>query len=164
MENLRTPVSRQPPSPKYLRNTLKEQNLHSLLETIKNRNESLHTADKPLPLLKIFSVIMIVDSEYFQDDDACGAHKACTLLWRTYKGWKPQARNSHISETNIHQQWAFCCHSTVIAHKEKINQASPKIKEDLTPIMYSANEKLESDPTNVYHTCSPLCNFSNYKA
>lgn len=68
VENLSTPVSRQPPSPKYLRDTLEEQNLHSLSQTIKNRNESLQTADKPLPLLKMFSVIMTVDSEYFQDD------------------------------------------------------------------------------------------------
>lgn len=68
VENLSTPVSRQPPSPKYLRDTLEEQNLHSLSQTIKNRNEGLQTADKPLPLLKMFSVIMTVDSEYFQDD------------------------------------------------------------------------------------------------
>ena len=78
------------------------------------------------------------------------------------KGESPR-QGIHTSETNIHQLWAFCCHSTVIAHREKINQASPKIKEELTPKMYAANEKFESDPTTVYHTCSHLCNLSNYK-
>lgn len=48
-------------------NPLVEQNLYFLLETFKNRNESLETADNCSRRSNI-SVIMIVDSEYTQDD------------------------------------------------------------------------------------------------